>query len=163
MKLIAHRGLTQGPDKALENSPNQIIKSLKDGFDCEIDVWYANGEWWLGHDLAQYQIDWDFLKQPGLWIHAKNLMALHVLGADHSLNFFWHQEDDYTLTSQGYIWTYPNKQLTDNSVMVMPEWRNPKLENLNYNCFGICSDYVERIKSLMPSDQNPEHSFPLCP
>ena len=34
---------------------------------------------------------------------------------------FEHQEDDVTLTSEGYIWTYPNKQLTDNSIAVLPE------------------------------------------
>ena len=34
MKFIAHRGLTEGPDVNLENRPEQIEKSLKDGFEC---------------------------------------------------------------------------------------------------------------------------------
>ena len=33
-----------------------------------------------------------------------------MLGADKSLNYFWHQTDDFTLTSHGYIWTYPGKK-----------------------------------------------------
>jgi hypothetical protein len=70
------------------------------------------------------------------------------LGADPKLNIFWHQEDNFTLTSQGYIWTYPGKQLTKNSVMVMPEWSDPEFKNLNTDCYGICSDYISQIKKI---------------
>jgi glycerophosphoryl diester phosphodiesterase len=42
MKLIAHRGLTDGPNKDLENSPEQILKAIDQGFDCEIDLWIIN-------------------------------------------------------------------------------------------------------------------------
>ena len=28
-----------------------------------------------------------------------------------NFNYFWHQEDDYTLTSEGYVWVYPGKPL----------------------------------------------------
>ena len=65
-----------------------------------------------------------------------------------NLVYFWHQEDDYTLTSNGFIWTYPGKVLTDNSVMVLPEWNNPTLENLDYNCHAICTDYVNKLKEI---------------
>jgi hypothetical protein len=148
MKLIAHRGLINGPEKEFENKPAQIETALDMGFDCEIDVWFKDGEWWLGHDDPTYLVDFKFLEQPGLWIHAKNLPALHILGEDPKLNFFWHQEDDFTLTSQGYIWTYPGKLLTDRSISVMPEWNDPNFNNLNFNCFGICSDYILKIEQL---------------
>lgn len=147
MKLIAHRGLVNGPDKNLENHPDQIKEALKQGYDCEIDVRYVNGAWLLGHDTPDYTIPYSFLEQQGLWIHAKNLDALYILGADLKLNFFWHQNDDYTLTSQGYIWTYPNKTLTPNSVSVMPEWDHSDLSTYNPVCYGICSDYVNKINS----------------
>jgi hypothetical protein len=26
-------------------------------------------------------------------------------------HYFWHQEDDYTITSKGFIWVYPGKPL----------------------------------------------------
>jgi hypothetical protein len=81
-----------------------------------------------------------------LWIHAKNIEALYVLSADNKLNFFWHQEDYFTLTSHGYIWTYPGNLLTKNSISVLPEWQDPELKNLDLNCYGICSDYVLTIK-----------------
>ena len=149
IKLIAHRGLLEGPDKNLENHPTQILKALKEGYDCEIDLWYINSEMWLGHDGPQYPIKDTFLNQLGLWIHAKNLAALRWL-ANTDLNFFWHQEDDFTLTSHKFIWTYPGKELTTRSVMVLPEWNDPKFENLNFNCYSICTDYVIKIKELLP-------------
>jgi hypothetical protein len=154
MKLIAHRGLTNGPDSNLENLPGQILLSLQADYDCEIDVRYINGKWMLGHDNPDYEVPFEFLEQPGLWIHAKNLEALYVLGADAKLNFFWHQEDDFTLTSQGYIWTYPGKPLTTQSVCVMPEWdKELDLTTFKPDCHGICSDYVNLIKTA--TGQNP--------
>jgi hypothetical protein len=98
-------------------------------------------------------VPYEFLETPCLWIHAKNLDALYVLQANPVLNYFWHQEDDFTLTSQGDIWTYPGKPLTKNSIMVMPEWNDPKFENLNLDCLGICSDYVHLLKTIIPSVQ----------
>lgn len=146
MKLIAHRGLLNGPDTDLENNPFQIKSALNKGFDCEIDLWAIDNKFFLGHNNPTYEIPYNFLENPGLWIHAKNLDALYILGADPKLNFFWHQNDFYTLTSHGYIWTYPGYELTQNSIMVLPEWVDASLENTkNLNCFGICSDYVNII------------------
>jgi len=147
MLLIAHRGLFQGPNKSLENKPEQIMKALLKGYDCEIDLWVVNSELWLGHDGPQYPIIKDFLDQPGLWIHAKNLEALHWLtGTDY--NYFWHQNDSFVITSYHFIWTFPENKLTDRSIMLMPEWANPELKGLeDVTCYGICSDYVELIAS----------------
>jgi hypothetical protein len=149
MILIAHRGLVNGPDSNLENLPGRILLSLQAGHDCEIDVRYIDGKWMLGHDNPDYEVPFEFLEQPGLWIHAKNIEALYELGKT-NLVYFWHQEDDFTLTSNGYIWTYPGKPLTSRSVMVLPEWQDNTLKNIiNVNCFGICSDYPEKIKQIL--------------
>jgi len=147
-KLIAHRGLTNGPNVNLENRPQQIELALAQGFDCEIDLWVINSELYLGHDEPMYPINKAFLDQFGLWIHAKNLAALRWL-TDTSLYYFWHENDQFTLTSNNFIWTYPNKELTQRSVAVLPEWHDPKFENLPRNCYGICSDYVVQIKEIL--------------
>jgi hypothetical protein len=123
--------------------------ALNQGYDCEIDLWILDNQYYLGHDAPTYEIDWKFLENRGLWIHAKNIEALYVLGADNRLNFFWHQEDDFTLTSQGHIWTYPGKSITNNSVVVLPEWHDPEFKNLDLNCYGICSDYILKIKEIV--------------
>ena len=105
MQLIAHRGLTQGPDKNIENHPEQIAKAINQGFDCEIDLRIIGSKLMLGHDDPQYVINKNFLSDHSekLWIHAKNLQALHWLTNEDDLNFFWHQEDDFVITSKKYI------------------------------------------------------------
>ena len=58
-------------------------------------------------------------------------------------HYFWHQEDDYTITSRGFIWTYPGKKLFPNSICVLPEHANYK----DINCKGICSDFIDKYKN----------------
>jgi len=148
MKYIAHRGLVDGPNSELENRPEQVLKSLNEGYDCEIDLWHHNGELYLGHDQPTYPIDPSFLNELGLWVHAKNLAAFRYL-LDTSNNYFWHESDAYTLTSHRYIWTYPGRELTQRSVMVMPEHVDPTLANCrNIGCFAICTDYVKTVQSF---------------
>jgi hypothetical protein len=147
MKLIAHRGLFQGPDKNKENSPEQIELSLSKGYDCEVDVWLIYNKWFLGHDEPQYEVPINFLGKQGLWIHCKNLDALYAF-SDLPIHYeyFWHQNDDYTLTSGNWIWTYPGKYLTKNSVAVMPETDEDYWEYVKtLKIFGVCTDYVEKF------------------
>lgn len=144
MKLIAHRGNIHGPSGD-ENDPLLINKVLALGYDCEIDVWYLNGEFWLGHDKRTDLVGPAFLKQPGLWCHAKNAEAafeLKKLGVRH---FFWHDQDDRVLTSSGYFWTFPGKELDENSIAVMPELVQD-IKTLPKNIYGVCSDYVSLLK-----------------
>jgi hypothetical protein len=139
MLLISHRGNINGKSEQ-ENHPSHIDYALKQGFDVEIDVWKVNEvEWYLGHDEPQYKIDLEFLKNDKLWCHAKNIKALFDM-YNNNIHCFWHQEDDVTLTSKGYLWTYPNKELTENSICVLPEKQEIDIKK----CAGICSDYIVR-------------------
>ena len=149
MKLIAHRGLVNGPHKQFENQPYIVKTALEAGFDCEIDLWVVGDRLFLGHDEPMYNITIEFLQINGLWIHAKSLTTFHWLTASGlDLNYFWHENDSYTLTSKGYIWAYPGKALTDRCVMVMPEHVDKSLSTaLNAECYAICSDYVGKIKN----------------
>lgn len=149
MKYIAHRGLINGPNKSLENLPQQIRSSLAQGYDCEIDLWLFEDRLYLGHDGPQYNITREFLEQPGLWIHAKHLPALEWL-LDTKLNYFWHQEDHYTLTSWGWIWAYPGQPVSSRSVQVMPEMADPSLNNIDWSCHAVCSDWILRIQAQRP-------------
>ena len=54
------------------------------------------------------------------------------------IHCFWHQEDDVTLTSRGFIWTYPGKPLTSKSICVKPE----KNFEIPKKVLGICADNV---------------------
>jgi len=139
MKLIAHRGNLRGSNLEKENNPDYVNEALQQGCDAEIDVWYVNGELLLGHDYAQYKIKKSFLQNKKLWCHAKNLAALEYMINNNIVNFFWHENDSHTLTSSGYIWTYPNKQVNDKSIIVdlSNEWKNK-----NYQCYGVCVDLI---------------------
>ena len=80
MKLIAHRGNINGPNKEKENHPDHINDALKIGYDVEIDIWHVNCKWYLGHDEPKYEVtDYSFLQKDGLWIHAKNGDAFYKL------------------------------------------------------------------------------------
>ena len=141
MIYISHRGNVNGKIPNKENHPDYIKLALSNGYDVEIDVWYDNG-YWLGHDEPTYNITKDFLLNNKFWCHAKNAKALyHMLRDD--IHCFWHQTDDYTLTSNNYIWTYPNKMLYYNSICVLPELG---ITGDIKQCSGICSDDIQKYK-----------------
>jgi glycerophosphoryl diester phosphodiesterase len=139
MIIIAHRANMNGPNSLTENSLESIQDCFAYGFHVEIDVWYEKGIFWLGHDEPTYKLtDNSILLDEKTWSHAKNLEAaeeLKKLGA----HYFWHQEDDFTLTSRGYFWTYPGKKLGENSIAVMPEV--DLHEDTFSRAIGVCSDY----------------------
>lgn len=142
MFWISHRGNISGPQPDKENSPKYIMDAIDKGWNVEIDVWCNSaGNFVLGHDKPQYDIDSAFLKHPNIWCHAKNLRALRAMIGMSGVHCFWHQNDDATLTNRGYIWVYHNKKnsLSDHSIAVMPE----KVPEWNlYGIKGICSDYI---------------------
>lgn len=145
MLLIAHRGNTSGPDPKSENSPKHLLNAISKGFDVEVDVWVVDGEISFGHDLPKWgKIPESFLLEIGskAWFHCKNLEALYFFNITFPhLTYFWHQSDDYTLTSNGHIWTYPNREVTEKSVIVLADQGAP----LDHGCYGVCSDYVDYI------------------
>src|SRR5882757_9187479 len=98
MFYIAHRGNTHGIDNSQENNPNYIKLALDKGFDVEIDVWYENNKWFLGHDVPQYEIKYSYLHNNKFWCHAKNLAALELMLNDEQIHCFWHENDHLTLT-----------------------------------------------------------------
>lgn len=141
MILISHRGNIDGPNEVRENSPYYIMEALTMGFDVEIDVWFVDGEFWLGHDSPQYKTDYKFLMNERFWCHAKNLDALMEM-KKYAIHYFWHETDTVTLTSKNYIWAYPGKQPIKGSIACMPELEN----DLVIECKGICSDYIKLYK-----------------
>tara|TARA_A100000164_G_scaffold343980_1_gene342704 strand:- start:594 stop:1025 length:432 start_codon:yes stop_codon:yes gene_type:complete len=141
MILISHRGNINGIDKRNENKIDYIKNAIHEGFNVEIDIRCFNDKLYLGHDEPDVKIDNEFLINDKLWCHAKDIDALYKLRKLNSIHF-WHQNDDYTLTSNGYFWTFPGKKLNFRSICVLPELAKYK----NINCSGICSDYIEKYK-----------------
>ena len=149
MILIAHRGNTQGPNEDKENSLEYIDEAIRSGFNVEIDIWGdPYGGVFLGHDspTQAVSIDWLRDRRENLWLHAKDLNALTWFSQDFlKWKIFWHQKDDFTLTSNNYIWTYPGKKCDMRSIIVALDLETTiKLNDLEKA--GICSDYVGLLK-----------------
>jgi hypothetical protein len=150
MRIIAHRALLNGPDKDLENRPEHIQRTIVfENYDCEIDVWFIDSKWFLGHDSPTYEIPEEFLLtfKDNLWIHAKNLAALEN-SVKLDLNTFSHDKDLYVLTSKGFIWAYVGAPLTENVICVLPEKADYTLLELK-SCFGICTDFPKKITEIL--------------
>ena len=141
MILISHRGNLDGKKEKLENHPDYIEDAIKKGFDVEIDVWFINNNFFLGHDKPQFKVNSKFLENRKLWCHSKNSDALKEL-SKLNCHFFWHNTDDYTITSRGFIWIYPGKPILKNGICVKAE----KIKNIYFDCKGICSDFIESYK-----------------
>jgi len=144
-KLISHRGNVNGKILNNENHPEYIDEAINAGFDVEIDMWWTDGRVYLGHDKPQYEVDDKWLGEriDKLWIHCKNVDLLPWI-QNTNLHYFWHQNDDYTLTSNNIIWVYPGKKLTANSICVMPELNGLDKYILN-ECLGVCSDNITQF------------------
>lgn len=148
MKYISHRGNINGKFPEKENTVEYIIKALELGYDVEIDIRYNDG-WYLGHDEPIEKIDLNTFSvyKDKIWFHCKNAPSLQKMNEMGVFNYFWHQNDSYTITSNGYFWTFPGMDIIENSIICMPELGVYTSKQI-YNSKGICSDYIERYSNL---------------
>ena len=145
MRLISHRGNINGPNPKMENEPKYIANAILQGYEVEVDIWFIDNVLYLGHDKPQYSVDfrWFRDKITKLWIHCKNIEAVVFFKkCGNDINYFWHEKDTLTLTSQNHLWAYPGKQPIKNSIAVMPEINNDNISQ----CSGICSDFIKNYK-----------------
>lgn len=158
MIVISHRALLDGPNKNLENHPDQINFAISKGFDVEIDLWKIDGKLYLGHDEPTYQVADNYLMSfdaryvnnqdniDKVWVHCKNIQMAYHMTSDvnkNYINYFFHNTDDITLTNKNYLWTYPNAklELTPRSIAVLPESILESWEGLWDVAAGVCTDY----------------------
>jgi hypothetical protein len=134
MILISHRGNLEGKQPEQENNPLYIYNALNKGYEVEIDVWYKDNEFYLGHDEPTYHINLNWLRNKKFWCHAKNIEALNKM-LKQDIHCFWHQEDYVTLTNKGHIWCFPGHEI-DGGIMVDHGQGVPE----GINILGICTD-----------------------
>jgi hypothetical protein len=147
MIKIAHRGNINGKIEGRENSPDYLLEAILQGYDVEVDLWFVEDKPFFGHDKPQYEVSQgDFIKiASNAWFHCKNIEAMEFLAPfGERLRYFWHQEDDYALVSNGMIWTHQGRQTRPTSVLVDLELTN----TFGYgDIHGVCTDYPGRIDS----------------
>tara|TARA_Y100000593_G_C4169608_1_gene266256 strand:- start:86 stop:550 length:465 start_codon:yes stop_codon:yes gene_type:complete len=150
MRYIAHRGNTIGPDPANENKLEYIDSAIEQGYDVEIDLRTKGEELYLGHDTPDYKVTlkWLLERKENLWIHVKDYDSLTIL-MDTELKYFCHEQDKYTLTSNGYVWSHDleNKM---NQKCIVPLLSKQSVNDYEQNGFyAVCTDYViESIKKF---------------
>ena len=140
--------------------PSYVIEAIEAGFDCEIDLRMdTKNRLFLGHDENQYRIEPDFLLKYSkqLWIHCKDRESLNLMVTHEkyrgAVNYFFHINDDYTITSKGYVWAYPNKQMTDQNCVIVVLDEDiidviaEKDPFAGAKPFGICTDWVAKLIS----------------
>lgn len=192
-KIIAHRGNIDGPNPGRENHPDYIKAALNKGYGVEIDAWFVDGQWGLGHDEPLYAVNLQYFfdlrdhsfkihgnaypvrRNPLIWIHLKNLGAVQEMininrtgSSDrkedefgHSrhladrLNYFWHQEDDVTITNHGHIWAHPKvEDIPVGSAWVVPNYTGIKGVHYNYSTSNwtraewVCVDYANAVNDF---------------
>lgn len=151
-RIISHRGNLSGPDPDLENKLEHIETVLNTTqLDVEIDIRAIDGKLFLGHDSIEDSVSLNFLlnNKDRLWIHCKNIEAYEVFSRYRSFgastfNFFFHDKDPCALTSNGWLWGFPNSTLNDkiqdHYVHVLPEFTLDVEDTIRvYKYF--CTDY----------------------
>lgn len=139
MIKIAHRGNFKGVNKERENTISYIKEAIDAGYDVEVDVWFENGQYFLGHDGPEHLVSLTDLYEirDNAWFHAKNYKALENF-IYFGFHVFFHDKDEYTITSQGIIWAYSGKYVNNFGIACMPE-STPGFV-VPDDVLGICSD-----------------------
>lgn len=158
--IISHRCNLNGPDPKTENTIEAIQKCIQARVDIELDIWYTNGKFFLGHEGPTTEFNpfiFDF-GDSRIWFHCKSIETMDILYKQHfhfwegqnwgnQYRLFFHDKDDMTLTSNQEFWTYPGRKLYSNSIAVMPEYQNYEYRSYVSKLFleekikGICSDF----------------------
>lgn len=140
VKYIAHRGNTQGPQPSFENTIEYLRSAYQD-YDVEIDLIGHKGRLYLGHDEPQQPAPLDFVQSEGVWCHAKNYEAATLLSSMRT-HWFWHQEDDFALTSKEFFWCFPNIQIQHPKAVWLDLGDDVWLPKEIDNIYAICGDTV---------------------
>lgn len=143
MKIISHRGNLKEKKPHLENNITYIQQALDQGFDVEVDVWYVNGEFFLGHDSPTFLIDRQWFHKKSLWCHAKNKEAFEEM-LESNIHCFWHENDKYTLTNKGIPWCFPGNYHKNGITVIFGKEKIPPK-----NIGGICTDYPLYYSKLL--------------
>ena len=72
MLYISYRGLFNGEDPSVENTPEQIAKAFGRGLGCMVDAWRVDNKIYLGSNLPLNEVTPVFLKGNKFWINARN-------------------------------------------------------------------------------------------
>lgn len=104
---VAHRGNFKGKNEDLENNPEYLFEAINSGYYVETDVWLIGDDYYLGHDYPKYKVPEYILCNEKIICHAKSIDTFLALLQNKLIHCFFHDKDYCTLTSNGWVWKYP--------------------------------------------------------
>jgi len=150
MKIYSHRGNLSGKDSQ-ENEPAFIKQCLAGGFHVEIDLWFIDNKYFLGHDEPTYRIDIDEFDHEEVIFHLKTPHLPLLRRAD----AFAIENDPYVLTLRGLLWMNYGQTPGVRSVMCSPELVGHSLgveafvRTIAGRAAGLCTDYPLRAAEAL--------------
>ncbi len=89
----------------------------------------------------KYSIDklWIEHRKDKLWIHVKNIECMDYMSTK-NFNYFWHEKDKITLTSNGTPWCYPGVYIKTGITVILDKYEK------SIDIFGICTDHAIYMK-----------------
>ena len=126
----------------------------------ELDIWINSEGVYIGHDNEAIEINVEFL------IENSKYLILHIKGLEliskkairnfsslmEHCHIFAHQEDKFTITNRGWIWSHPKAGIVANTICVMPEnfisIDSEFFKKESKKLKGICTDYPLRMLSF---------------
>ena len=155
MELISHRGNIDGIIKEKENHPLYIDNAINMGFDVEIDVFYFENNFYLGHDKPDYIIEEKYFhdRSDVLYVHCKNIEAF-ILCRERGFKCFYHNSEKHVaVCNTNLIWTHDIIETTNQSIIPMLA-----KDDINFiinhipkskieKAYGICTDEIKFLES----------------
>ena len=83
-----------------------------------------------------------------------------LISSKSNYNFFWHENDKFTITSHGFIWTHfntnkeylrKNLYVNKKTILTLPELIDKEFNyNINPNYYySICSDQIDQYRKRL--------------
>jgi hypothetical protein len=142
MILISLRGNINGIEKNKENKPYTVNQVLKSGMHCWVDVWWKDGEFYLGTFEPTYPVNPSFLKIYAIWANAMDFTTLLKLTELNSAHRFFYKGEPL-ITSSGHIITDTIIDGYESSTILMTDESSQYSQSL----YGIVSNNILEFAS----------------
>lgn len=174
MNYISHRGNISGRNPKKENHPDYIKAAINEGYEVEVDIWYNNNQYCLGHNKPLYPIKKEFLRKYSCstLLHCKDIKTYKTFYNNSIGNsFFFSDKDAITVLLENFcdirgsslIQCFTSSVLLDYSICMMPEesgwyfnrqYSSPSNEKRAIKkalsvCAAVCTDNINYYKGLL--------------
>lgn len=152
MKFISYRGNIDGPRPVWENNPQYVDIALQYGYYVFLDVWYEEGQFYLGSNVKQYPIFESFLEKDKYICYPRTWETFDKLLRNEHIHTLWHDIDYYTITNRGWVWAHEHAENYSENTIITNFGDMDDIPNVA----GICSNYIRSIRRKATyQDQKP--------